>query len=468
MFHTLLTRRQTAIIHTKFLLAPLKPNPIAIKFVLTMKRVINICCLALLLCAFGNASALAQQATQQSDQVAIQLGALQLGIADIATATPQQQANALYQGRAALRASETNFNLNNFVLGATCPAPQSPEFRAQLETAVQNALANPVNIEVSGRVSLVSGRSVRIGARLNPSATKASAILEFALARIPNTAPGLVINSIEAAVAVPQKFGTPGTGLADANRLAQLAMERALKTYVTGTRQWGPVSATPPSLPNFDRRPVNGVPPSRNGLMDAAAAVAANAINALGTLKSDPDAVAGLTASLMSGAARFQRTSQMPASGVAMRYGGTTSASATALVAQVAGVAQGDWSTATNVDLLNAIVAGAMKTAKVHLLPIAYGVAAGFAGTYVATGGSVGSFDINAAAADILSSFRSSKAIKSSNQANVSAAILLGLQVGLDQTNWSNPANGIAGIGGIENFTVVNGGGTPLTDTVGL
>jgi hypothetical protein len=422
--------------------------------------------LAISLSAFGNATSFAQQATQQSDQVAIQLGSIQLGIPNIAAATSQQQANALLQGRLALAATEANFANKTFVTGAVCPLPQSADFRSQLESAVQNALDNPINEQISGTVPLADGGSAKVSAVLDPSLTKASAILKLALARIPNASPGLVINAISAAVA--ERFGQSGKGLADANQLAELAMTRALRTYAKGTRQWGPISVTPPSLPNFKPGAVNDVDPSRNGLMDAAAAVAANAINALGTLKTDPDAVANLTASLVKGAAKFQRTSQTAFAGQSMRYGGSASATATGLVAQVAGVAQGDWTNATSGDLLNAIVTGAMKSAKKWVVPIAYGAAAGFAGTYVATGGSVGAFDINAIASDILASFQGNQAVKKSNQADVSAAILLGLQVGLDQANWADPVNGVAGITGIQNFTVINGGGTPLTDTVGL
>lgn len=406
------------------------------------------------------------QAQLTDDQIAIQLGAIQLGIADLSTATAQEQVNALAQGRLALKATQTKFDPQAFVAGATTPQPQSAEFRTQLEQATQNALANPLSLLVNGRATLANGRSVKAKGKLDPSATTASAIVNTALRRIPNASPQLVVNGIQAAAA--DKFGKPGTGLKDAYRLAERAMTVGLRTYAKGTRQWGPISSTAPSLPNFSDATVDGVAPSLNGLMDAASGIAANAINALGTLKTTPDVVAGITASLVKGAARFQKTSQTTIGGQLVRYGGTTSATATGLVGQVAGTAQSDWTNATSGDLLNAIVRGAMRSSRKQVVSIAYGAAVGFAGTYTATGGSAAAFDINTAAADILGSFKATKAVRAKNEFDVNSAILAGLNVGLNSANWSDPVNGVAGLGGIKDFTVVNGGGAPLTDTVGL
>lgn len=428
--------------------------------------VTNIIAFSLSILVLGGSSL---SASQQSDQIAVHLGAIQLGIPDLASASDQQKANALAQGRLALGATQAKFNPDSFVEGAVTPSPQSEAFRTQLLQAVQKALTAPLNGSISGNVALQNGKQSKVNAVLDPALTTASAILDFALKRIPNTGPGLAIAAIEAAVASPQKFGAPGTGVADANKAAGIAMNLALRTYAKGTRQWGPTSTTPPSLPNFSGKPVNGVAPSLNGLMDAAAATAANAINALGSaLKDDPDVVAGITASLVKSAARFQKISQTPPEGTPARFGGTAGATATALVSQVAGNAQADWTNATSGDLLNAIVSGAMKAAKRQVVAVAYGAAAGFAGTFVATGGSQAAFDINAVAAKILASFKETKAVKASNEVSVNAAILAGLNVGLDQANWNDAADGVAGIGGIKDFTVVNGSGTPLTDTVGL
>jgi len=248
-------------------------------------------------------------------------------------------------------------------------------------------------------------------------------------------------------------------------------MQNSLRTYARGTRQWGPVSGTAPSLPNFTARPVNGVAPNLNGLMDAASAIAANAINALGAAKETPDTVANMTAALVRGAVRFQKTSQTAVNGQLVRFGGTAGATATALVAQVAGDSQSDWKDGDSALLLQAVVNGAMRVARKQVVAIAYGAAAGFAGTYAATTEPAlrnGGFDINQVAADILASFRTTRAVTARNEFDVNQAILAGLRAGLDETNWNDPVNGIAGIGGIRDFEIVNGQGDPLTDTVGL
>jgi hypothetical protein len=415
--------------------------------------------------AIAGTTAFAQSSSQQANQIAAQLGAIQLGIADIAAATPQQQANALAQGRLALSVTKSTYGKTAFVAGANAPDPQSQAFRNQLQQATVAALENPLNISISGSATLTNGKSINVRGSLDPTKTSASQIFNFTALRLPNVSPGLVIDAISSA----SNFGAPGSASADINKLAELAMLRALRTYRNGTQQWGSISTTAPSLPNFRTSTINGVAPSLNGLMDAAAATAANAINALApALKSDPDVVAGMTASLVKAAAKFQKTSQTVIGGNVVRFSGSTGATATALIAQVAGNAQGDWTNVTTGNLLNAVVSGAMTAARNQVIAVAYGAAAGFAGTFVATGGSLASFDINAVAADILASFKQTTAVRSRNEANVNAAILAGLNVGLNQANWADPVNGVAGIGGIKDFTVVNGSGVPLTDTVGL
>ncbi len=417
---------------------------------------------ALCLAITGLAAATPARAAQSLDQIAIQLGAIQLGIADISTATAQQQANALVQGQLALAASQSSFNPANFVVGATTPAPQSTTFQQQLYTATEKALSDPLTVEVAGLVTVGgSVKPVKAKGSLDPAGTTASSILDETLKRLPNNGPGLVGQAVAAAVASPQVFGKPGTGLADANKAAGLAMKATLQTYAKGTQQWAGV----PPLPNFTDETVNGVPPNLNGLTDAAAAVAANSINGLGAvLKSVPGNVSAMTATLISSALSTQKSSQAIVDGDSPRYGGTVSASSTGIVAQVAGNQQSTWAG----PVLQAVVDGAISAAKKEVLAVAYGVSAGFAGTYIGTGGAVASFDKNVVAGDILASFQGTKGVTKKNQASVSAAILAGLNVGLDAANWNDPVNGVAGIGGIKDFTVVNGTGSPLTDTVGL
>ena len=428
-----------------------------------MRIVKNILLAAISLCVFSNANSYAQQPLQQSEQVAIQLGAIQLGIANIGAASAQQKADALAQGRLALGATATTYNPSVFVKGYTAdnPSPQSQDFRDQLEQATLAALQSPVTVNVNSRVTLADNKSIVVRGSLAAGLTTASQIFNFTTGRIPNISPGLVAEAIKAALAVPRVFR--GSGSADVNLVAESAMLNALRTYAFGTRQWGPISTTSPSLPNFSTLVVNGVAPSINGLMDAASAVAANAINALDS--SNPNDIAAMTASLVRGAAIYQKTSQTVVSGTVPRFGGAVAAATVGLVAQVAGEKQNDWS---DEPLLNAVVSGAMTGAKRQFVAIGYGAAAGFAGTYIATEGDVNAFNLNSVAADIFSSFQTLNLVQNKNLAQLNAAILAGLRAGLDEANWTDPVNGIAGIGGIKDFTAINGEGTPLTDTVGL
>jgi hypothetical protein len=370
------------------------------------------------------------------------------------------------QGRLALAATQGKFNPQAFVVDSVVPEPQSSAFRTQLEQAVINALANPVNLAVNGTAPLKNGKNSKIKVTLASSKTTASAILSQALARIPNAGPLLVSKTIESAVA--DNYGKPGTGLNDAYKAATLAMRSGLKTYVKGTRQWGVLTSTGPSLPNFTPNTANGVNPNLDGLMNAASAISANAVNALGASK-NPDTVTNMTAALVKGAFVFQKSSQSLMNGTQLaRYGGAVSAASTALVAQVAGVAENDWTNVSTGALLTAVVNGAMQAAKSQVVAVAYGAAAGFAGTFIGTGGVLADFDVNATTAAILASFQTAKGVTAKNKANVNQAILAGLNAGLNQANWNDPINGVAGVGGIKDFTVVNGTGDPLTDTIGL
>jgi hypothetical protein len=408
-------------------------------------------------------SVLAQ--SQSGDQVAIQLGAIQLRISDVKSATAQNQANALVQGRLAMATTDFTYSTTKFVSGSTPQAPQSSTFRDQLYQAVQAALASPLDVQISGNVPLSGGSSVAVSAGLSPVKTTASAVLETALRRIPNSGPGLVGSAVDASV--NERFGKPGKGEDNARKAATMAMSYSLRTYAAGTVQWPATSTTPPSLPNFSLTTVNGVPPSQNGLMDAAAAIAANAINGLGDLKGNDSSVAAMTTALVRGADQFQKTSQQIGSaGASFRFGGTISAASTGLIAQFAGDANNNWS---SLSVLDAIVQGAVQAvSKRNLIAVAYGVAAGFSGTYFATNdNSPTGFDINDATSDIIAALQSAGCVNSKNQVNFNKAVFDGLNMGLSG-NWSDPVNGLAGIDGIKDFTVVNGVGAPLTDTVGL
>lgn len=142
-------------------------------------------------------------ASQQGDQVAIQLGAIQLGI-NLGTATPQQQANALYQGRAVLLARANSKTVLQTAAGNfTASDVQKTAFQKQIFTATQRALNSPVTLTISKQsISLSNGRSTVVSAILTPRKTTASAILSLSLARIPNYGPSLVQTAVQNAATI--------------------------------------------------------------------------------------------------------------------------------------------------------------------------------------------------------------------------------------------------------------------------
>jgi hypothetical protein len=90
------------------------------------------------------------------DQIALQVGAIQMGYATngapFTPADQQKAANALAQGRIAL-ATATDWGSAN-VVGAIQPA----DYGAQLDTAVQAVIAAPVNSNIKGKATLSDGK----------------------------------------------------------------------------------------------------------------------------------------------------------------------------------------------------------------------------------------------------------------------------------------------------------------------
>jgi hypothetical protein len=113
------------------------------------------------------------------DQIALQLGAIQMGYATNGSpfnpTDPQQAANALAQGRIAL--SVTNgFGTNN-VVGATQPT----NYGAQLDAAVQAVLSAPATSNIKGKATLANGKSQTVTANLSPPSPDWSVPLPYAI-----------------------------------------------------------------------------------------------------------------------------------------------------------------------------------------------------------------------------------------------------------------------------------------------
>ena len=449
------------------------------------------------------------RATQQGDQVAIQLGAIQLGI-NLGTATPQQQANALFQGRAVLSARVSAKSLVQTAAGNfTVSDVQTTAFQNQIYAATQLALSSPVTITISKQpVSLSNGRSAVVSAVLTPKKTTASAILAHSLARIPNYGPSLVQTAVQNAFAGLDQpvFNYRGTTaakiqtaqLADAGRAAGLALRAALRPYAAGTQNWAGVPRTGPVLmtrylPNFGltslpRTGSNVQASNLIGISSAASAISANAINGLGSINGlygkTAANVQSLVQALVAGSASFQRTSTSNGASSVGAIGGST----LGITAQLAGVDNSNWGISvapndTNA-ILQAIVTGAVRASRVNFTAIAAGVVQGFTGTYLTTklaANAISTADFKTAnTADILNSFINAGAVKLGSAAATNLQAFIGASIDATYTAFGYNSSGIndgsitpaigtlTGAPGISNFALVNGVGSPVTDTVGL
>jgi len=284
-----------------------------------------------------NRNALADAA---ADQIAIQLGAIQLGYP--AGYTPGTNslwdASALKQGQLAQAATVANYATTAFVVkpgttNATIVAnPQTSQFRSQYLAAVQQALTNPATVTIPK--TTVSTRKTNgpiipvanVTGTLSPTLTTPTLILSAVVADMPNFASAIVGNTVAATMAgVTNSSGifiptwgpapkptaanlssqaninvfnqkTASAQLANAGKAASTALTAACKAYVSGTQNWvafpkvgnpsNPISSN--YLPNFGTTTLgqagltNNQIPNLTGLANTASAVSASAINGLG------------------------------------------------------------------------------------------------------------------------------------------------------------------------------------------
>jgi hypothetical protein len=122
------------------------------------------------------------------DQIALQIGAIQMGyvtpgtnVTPFVPTDPQQAANALAQGRIAL--SRTNGWGTNNVVGATQPR----DYGVQLDAAVLAVMAAPATNRIKGRVSLANGRSQGVTAKLTLPSPQWSVPLPYAISAASGT-----------------------------------------------------------------------------------------------------------------------------------------------------------------------------------------------------------------------------------------------------------------------------------------
>jgi len=141
-------------------------------------------------------------ASQQEDQIAIQLGGLKLKVdVNSAKASDADIARALVQGRAMMEstASKAQTSVANQSFAAN--QVQTEETRALVLEATKKALSTPVTRTISRQeVALANGKNVSVAAILDPQKTSASAIAALALRRIPNASPEITKSAVAAAL----------------------------------------------------------------------------------------------------------------------------------------------------------------------------------------------------------------------------------------------------------------------------
>jgi hypothetical protein len=387
----------------------------------------------------GGASA---ASTQQQLQIAIQLGAIQMGYTStntpykpyVAGVNLQQDQYALAQGL--LMLSATAAKTPSYVRGAgNVPQCQTPQFQQEIYVATLNALSG-VNSNFSiaaTTVPLQSGANYSLPAsKLSTAATTATAVVQLASTLIPNRAAGFAFSAVSASQAgitntsgffiptwgpAPKTSGSSvtvnsATAKAQINNAATAAsacLTASCSQYAKGTINWqgfptNNFSAT--NLPNFGLKPLvtSGQTQANDpqGLAEAASSVAAGAIAGLGQIGSNTNYgqsasnVIVMVQSLTTAANKvFPTSTNSSTLGVGFS-GGTLQAAALAETAQLAGTNNfffGSYAAANNsnaIGMLTGIVQGsinALGKTQNNLQWVAKGIAEGFFIDYVETSG---------------------------------------------------------------------------------
>jgi hypothetical protein len=279
-----------------------------------------------------------------SDQISMQLGALQLGystpyVPGAADLTNGVAASIYKQGSLSQAATTTTYTTTAFVVkpGTTnitvVANPQSSAYRSQYLAAVTNALATPTLATIPKQTVQTYNPKTRtfvpvanVTATLSPATTTPSLILQAVVAKMPNFASAIVSNAVSATMAgtntiisgqqifIPTWGAAPkptskdlssqanvnlfnqktaSAQLVNAGTAASKALAAACAAYAKGTVDWAAFPSTgnptnPPYLPNFGTTTLGQKGLTNNqinnlyGLANAASAIAANAINGLG------------------------------------------------------------------------------------------------------------------------------------------------------------------------------------------
>jgi hypothetical protein len=414
------------------------------------------------------ASAGLAKASSQSDQIAYQLGRLQF-----TNPASQSSAAILKQGQLAMATTTANAAKQVYVQGAVFPAagPQSTNFQSQYYTATMAALTNPQTITIpSTVVTLANSKTVKVAGNLNPQLTTPAAVLQVAVATLPNYAPGWVSNAVAASLTSTWgKNTTSAQQTANAAKAASTALVAAAKLYPKGT-----VNV-----------PASGLITNQKQVANAASAVAANAFNGLiANGQQNTNNIYSLAASLTTAAAAIQKTSSATGG-----FGnGSLGAEGLAAATQLAGSSTNSTLTLNpNSPLLTALVNGAGKSLgknAQNITAFTYGVSQGILADYLFSG------NVSAANAAALeaSYYNNNKAtivntiLQATGQLSNTAlqstlTTTVNNAMGAFEGAYANYKNGVIastafagidGAAGINYFALLNGKGQALTDTSGL
>jgi len=398
--------------------------------------------------------------TQQQLQIAIQLGAIQMGY--ISTSTPytpyvagtnsSNDQKALEQGLLAL--SETQTKTAAHVIGATAlpNSCASTQFQNQLYVATLDALTgvNSNALIASGPVTTSSGSVTVPKTTLSTALTTATAVVQLANTLVPNRGVSFAQSAVTATEAVytnsgflipvwgpaPKTTGSPttvnnktaATQINNAATAASSCLASACAAYAKGTINWQAFPATNYSatnLPNFGAKPITASGQTQmndpQGLSEAAAAVSAGAIAGLGTVGSNTNYgwtatnVVVMVKSLTTAANKLYAASTNNSNLGNGYTGGTLQSTAFAETAQLAGTNNfsfGSYTFANNTNTIGAldgIISGsiaALGKTQNNLSWVAKGIAEGFLVDYVETSGlGSNSFAVSPTATNGLATF---------------------------------------------------------------
>ena len=234
----------------------------------------------------------AASASQQEDQIAIQLGGLRLKLdVNNPQTTDADLARALVQGRAMLESTNSRAQPSVASQSFESSQVQTAETRALILEATKKALSRPVTRSiVRQEVALNNAKSTTVGAVLDPQKTSASAVAAFALKRIPNASAEIAKSSVAAALKLVN--GAPlfraGGSTPEKTHEAQLQDASKAAGYALGSLQGSNAQNLAQATAAITRGALNGIGAGIQRDTDVMALVQSMVENVLYTFQYEP------------------------------------------------------------------------------------------------------------------------------------------------------------------------------------